>query len=206
MTHLDRRERPRKEMSKIRTLICPRCGVSFDTSANHVKYCPSCRFIQVKKPVITKKCLYCGNEFNTTRFWAKFCSGNCKYHYYCDLGDEVINEPYSGIRDSILARDNYTCQECGKTEKDGVRLIVHHKGLVASDNNLVTLCQSCHVKEHLKHPEIIIPHKEHLLTLHRVCEYCLSEFTTSRSWARFCSTKCRNAYHRRIMEETLKNG
>ena len=51
----------------------------------------------------------------------------------------------------ILARDSYTCQQCGKRESLGVRLQVHHKHYIYGldpweykDTELITLCEQCH--------------------------------------------------------------
>ena len=54
----------------------------------------------------------------------------------------------SKIRQQVLERDNYTCQMCGRTRFDGVKLEVDHIIPVAkggSDNisNLQTLCREC---------------------------------------------------------------
>jgi DEAD/DEAH box helicase domain-containing protein len=59
---------------------------------------------------------------------------------------------WPSIRKSILERDQYTCQSCGTTPKNG-SLHVHHKIpfktftsviLANSSENLVSLCQNCH--------------------------------------------------------------
>ena len=52
------------------------------------------------------------------------------------------------IRDKILERDNFTCQKCD--EKNPKKLNVHHIiprriELNNSFNNLITLCDSCHM-------------------------------------------------------------
>lgn len=58
-------------------------------------------------------------------------------------------------RSEILKRDNYTCQHCGRTPKDGVELQVHHLTYINGhkpweypDYALLTLCKGCHSKEH----------------------------------------------------------
>lgn len=67
-------------------------------------------------------------------------------------------EPYTkgnltaSRRLEVLIRDNYTCQLCGRNEKD-IPLNVHHilaeqKEGDASMDNLVTLCWFCHKREH----------------------------------------------------------
>jgi 5-methylcytosine-specific restriction endonuclease McrA len=52
----------------------------------------------------------------------------------------------------IKRRDNHTCQNCGKTD---CVLDVHHKNYILGKNPweipsryLITLCRSCHKKEH----------------------------------------------------------
>jgi 5-methylcytosine-specific restriction endonuclease McrA len=54
----------------------------------------------------------------------------------------------------IMQRDNFTCQHCGDTES---QLHVHHKVYLSGkkyhdypDELLITLCSSCHKKQHGK--------------------------------------------------------
>ena len=56
------------------------------------------------------------------------------------------------LRDSIKRQDGYTCKICSKFGK-GIELHVHH--IIPIDkygsnhpNNLITLCHSCHNKQH----------------------------------------------------------
>ena len=58
-------------------------------------------------------------------------------------------------KSSIMERDHYECRICGRKASDGVTLNVHHlqyrKGANPweyDDNELVTLCEDCHRKEH----------------------------------------------------------
>jgi len=62
------------------------------------------------------------------------------------------------IRENVLKRDNYQCQDCGYTpEEKGKYLNVHHKiprganGIYNHElDNLKTLCIDCHIKIHVK--------------------------------------------------------
>ena len=60
---------------------------------------------------------------------------------------DVVQECYCGVdTGSILHRDNYTCQCCGKKN---CRLEVHHikfrrDGGTNDEENLITLCEDCH--------------------------------------------------------------
>jgi len=56
-------------------------------------------------------------------------------------------------RQNVLMRDNYTCQICGATVKDGVKLEIDHikpvsKGGTNDENNLQVLCQQCNREKH----------------------------------------------------------
>jgi len=59
---------------------------------------------------------------------------------------------FSNAREYVLFRDNYKCQHCKGKTKDS-RLEVHHiiyksKGGSNKQDNLITLCSSCHKKVH----------------------------------------------------------
>jgi 5-methylcytosine-specific restriction endonuclease McrA len=58
-------------------------------------------------------------------------------------------DAYEQLRQQVLGRDNWRCQNCGRLEN----LEVHHKRMRSqggddSDVNLITLCHSCHANEH----------------------------------------------------------
>ena len=57
------------------------------------------------------------------------------------------------VRQNVLMRDNYTCQICGATVKDGAKLEIDHiipvsKGGTNDENNLQVLCQQCNREKH----------------------------------------------------------
>ncbi len=73
----------------------------------------------------------------------------------------ITNSPYdhsifnNALRERIRARDNYTCQMCGKVQMPHMKLAVHHidyNKLNCSGDNLISLCSSspntrcCHAK------------------------------------------------------------
>ena len=72
-----------------------------------------------------------------------------KYQYYIKKSPEWTQK-----RNIVLERDNYTCQTCGRTDKEET-LTVHHRSYVnlynEEDNNykdLITLCKICHHSIH----------------------------------------------------------
>lgn len=64
------------------------------------------------------------------------------------------NRVISGrVRQNVLMRDNYTCQICGATVKDGAKLHIDHikplsKGGTNDESNLQVLCQQCNLEKH----------------------------------------------------------
>lgn len=76
-----------------------------------------------------------------------------------ELNSSWINgksfEPYGlefnrYLKEEIRKRDNYTCQECNKTQLDyNFKLHIHHINYNKKDNvplNLISLCNKCHSK------------------------------------------------------------
>ena len=68
-------------------------------------------------------------------------------------------EPYGiefndELKYQIRARDNFTCQECGYSEKQlGYALNCHHADYNKQNNtmnNLISLCNSCHAQTNFK--------------------------------------------------------
>lgn len=72
------------------------------------------------------------------------------------------NKIYCGDALKILKtlpdkRDKYKCQKCGSKHIKGNKLVVHHikpwakyPKLRFNNNNLITLCEKCHRKIHLR--------------------------------------------------------
>jgi len=59
------------------------------------------------------------------------------------------SELYEELRQRVLRRDNWRCQDCGTMSN----LEVHHKEFRShsgddSEQNLITLCSACHASVH----------------------------------------------------------
>ena len=68
---------------------------------------------------------------------------------------------------NIRKRDNYTCQECGMTEKElGYKLACHHidyNKMNNNEDNLISLCRSCHAKTGWNRKDWIKYYKEKIM-------------------------------------------
>ncbi len=65
--------------------------------------------------------------------------------------NQTSGETWKALRQAILERDNYTCQEC-----EAKATTVHHKeyGSIGSFD-LVSVCPKCHMRLHGLNPELI---------------------------------------------------
>ncbi|MBA3052294.1 MAG: HNH endonuclease [Candidatus Omnitrophica bacterium] len=102
----------------------------------------------------------CSEKYNR----GKFCSRKCYAEWLSqnNRGEAHPNwqggksfEPYGlkfnkQLKERIRIRDNFICQECGKTQNELKRkLAIHHIDYCKQNNNpdnLVSLCVSCHPK------------------------------------------------------------
>lgn len=159
---------------------CEICGESFSVRKFFVdmgrgRYCSlPCRDKAHDKR-IELNCLVCGKpilkppcKVKTGR--GKYCSRECKgvAQSQYQLGENGPNwrggsqnprdtSEYKKWRESVYARDNWTCQDCGKV---GDKLHAHHIFRFADFPehrlelwNGITLCEKCHAK---CHPELAI--------------------------------------------------
>jgi hypothetical protein len=121
-----------------------------------------------------KICLICGKEFFAKpklngKVWGLFCSVRChgswksknesgKNHWNWQGGITPVHAKIRGSmdfrlwRESVFARDGWTCQECGK--KASGHLNAHHIKPFATHpelrlevSNGITLCEKCHNKK-----------------------------------------------------------
>jgi 5-methylcytosine-specific restriction endonuclease McrA len=104
-----------------------------------------------------RDCIYCGKPFIPKTNVMKYCSAKCSRK--CELekahkARELQPKSYSAwyrLRFSIMVRDGFRCQYCGRTAQDaGVKLEVDHilaKNNGGSNNpsNLITCCSDCNI-------------------------------------------------------------
>lgn len=88
----------------------------------------------------------------------------------------LISSQWAAIRGSVLARDKYTCQDCGVKDLSE-NLNAHHIKPVWNDgtdteSNLITLCYTCHQERHKKDDATEAFRKERIrqaLTIPHLC-------------------------------------
>jgi 5-methylcytosine-specific restriction endonuclease McrA len=97
-------------------------------------------------------CAICGKEFRKGRK-SKYCSMECqdeaarrKSRKY----NRQISTPWLKLRFEVFARDEFTCQYCGRSAGEGVILQIDHikptsKGGTNDKDNLITACKECNM-------------------------------------------------------------
>jgi len=93
--------------------------------------------------------LLCGEEFCYKNPNHVYCSTECRALHDRLLRPDKLS--WDILREKIINRDNGMCLLCGET----ANLSVHHKiplnkGGDNEDENLETLCNTCHSKSHMK--------------------------------------------------------
>ncbi len=166
---------------------CIYCGKEFE-SKKYAMYCSNSCYDKSRyrsNALLPKnRCPICDELFAPSRKSQKYCSLKCKkkkrsLNYY-------HNKTLNGNRQKALERDGYKCAKCGEPEN----LHVHHKdgsGGKKNENNnldnLITLCNSCHTKEH---------YKTGLIAKCLVCgkEFHTTEYKQSVGRGEYCSKEC----------------
>jgi 5-methylcytosine-specific restriction endonuclease McrA len=103
----------------------------------------------MEKEIKMKTCPSCEKEFQTRNSRKIYCSRRCHAEYM----KKNKNTPdclfsWGKIRWSILVRDKFKCQYCGRKVIDNIVLHVDHlipvsKGGTNNPNNLITSCSEC---------------------------------------------------------------
>ena len=167
----------RKEKTKFGIeLACPVCGEMFYQHPSDTKLWCSKKCSDIgrqKNSRFNKSCMMCGKEFvainkQHSNNSNNYCSLKCRNLAYKLLVGEKNHNwkggkrsirareqgriEYSDWRRSVYDRDNYICQRCGerggKLEAHHIKPFATHYELRFDVNNGMTLCKSCHKKEH----------------------------------------------------------
>lgn len=117
--------------------------------------------------IVTKGCFQKGHKINEGRKYPHVIElpqnfrnrdmkgkNNPRYTGFIHPRYKIKSIEWLAIRQLILERDLFKCQDCGKTHHE-VILDVHHKipFKISGDNspeNLITLCRKCHIEEEWK--------------------------------------------------------
>ena len=154
---------------------CVVCGRKFEHwVGRNAKYC-SRECWNKRNPKVLKNCLFCGKEFWSYQHENKeYCSRKCYGLHKRELqkgenshfwrgGKTKLNKllrtraKYTEWRKAVFERDNYTCQDCGIKNGEGVKVYLqaHHikpvskfPDLVYDVSNGITLCKNCHLLRH----------------------------------------------------------
>ena len=98
-----------------------------------------------------KHCVICGGKLPLHK--RKYCSDECFNRWYETLDIKDWNK----VREIVLKRDNYTCQDCGikrdinnpSTYTEVHHIIpIEHGGEEFDPDNCITLCHKCHMVRH----------------------------------------------------------
>lgn len=100
---------------------------------------------------VHKVCPVCGEDFEAFYDSRIYCSPICSSKARTQRAN-ITPKEWDELREFILERDNFTCQDCGFFSLT-IGMAVHHKQQLihGGDNkpeNLITLCNKCHRKKH----------------------------------------------------------
>jgi len=103
-----------------------------------------------------KPCEQCWETFEPKRANQKYCSQECVSTRWREQAEKRRKQSmidgsggtYLKLRFEVFRRDEFTCQYCGRTVKDKVKLHIDHivpksKGGNLSMENLITACFDC---------------------------------------------------------------
>ena len=129
---------------------CHRKAIRTGDMSSHSPEITHCRKTIHKRnltPLITKTCIGCACEFFTQYKQQKYHSVECRNHTGFNPNRRLVSKrgPFFWW---VLNRDNFTCQYCGRTPKDGVKLTMDHikpwmDGGKTIAENLVSACDEC---------------------------------------------------------------
>ena len=134
-----------------------------------------CTSNHFRKDIFKGICKNCGREY--TGRGQEFCSNLCNGNFmsgkiHPNWRGGISFEPYglefnNELKEQIRARDNHTCQECGYTQDQlKYKLHIHHIDYNKTNNhldNLISLCNSCHVQTNFKRENWINYYKKKVI-------------------------------------------
>jgi 5-methylcytosine-specific restriction endonuclease McrA len=97
--------------------------------------------------------------------------------------NQLLTKNWKQKRLIILKRDNFKCKKCNSTNNLHVHHLVYEKNLKAweaKNENLITLCNICHAKEHDKKPISSFFNKKHKIKVDKKKSKILHEIRKSR--------------------------
>lgn len=160
-----------------RQRTCAACGKAFTPRWQPTRFCSFACYQRINPASwVERPCTHCGSlvkrrkEFVQSKRGQIFCGLACSQAYQRGekaaawrggIGGTMLNRGLGWAKRAarIRARDGYKCRRCGKTqEENGRKLPVDHvrpwrefpddeKEQANADENLVSLCTSCHGKK-----------------------------------------------------------
>ncbi len=157
----------------------------YDTYFEKISKYEECQKDPVNPEFLQVKCKYCGRFFTPTNKQVKtrldvilgrgdgecnfYCSESCKIAcpsfnvklWMRGFNPNTSREVQPELRKLVLARDNWTCQKCGKSKEDYPELELHCHHIFplnedpvrsADMDNCETLCKECHKWKHMNIP------------------------------------------------------
>ena len=151
---------------------CCACGKKTYYARNKIKgerqyYCSwKCKHdgqIKIKKPIVCEQCkkeFFQNSHGEPQRYCSRQCAGAARYLGITSERKRIrASIEYRLWREAVFARDNWTCQECGKRgngelHAHHIKSFSKHKELRTSIENGITLCVDCHRCTYVCHNSI----------------------------------------------------
>lgn len=158
---------PKKDGCSLKIYRCIKCNkiIGWQSFVYGTKKCKSCSHIKNNKTFnnscldcgkhisfASKRCNRCATLFKIKKGIIKIKVGKEHWHYKDGMGYSPYSFDFFKIREKILKRDKYKCQipNCKSKSRIEVHHVDHDKNN-NNENNLITLCHKCNMKEERIH-------------------------------------------------------